>query len=169
MKKKTIICIIGLLIFLTVCTLLTVRFFKLKQLEKINAAVFEAWKNTRTEDSPAYLDAIDWETMYRIDDYEKGNPGVITVTVTGVDLGAELRKVDPAIFTSDTSDEEINEYLISLVKQAEKTKVTTYLYAWQETDGIRIEFSESFVDAMSGKVYSYAKDILNDYLGGGTG
>lgn len=166
MKKKTVVLIIVLLVVAVACGLLIHRAWYLKQLETINGYIFNAWQQTYSEDAPAYLDAIAWETLYQLDGYEKGNPWILHMTVMGVDLGKELKNADLSMFTKDSTEKEINDYLVSLVKQAEKTKISTYIYAWPEGDGFRIEFSETFIDAMSGKVYSYAKEILLDYMGG---
>lgn len=166
MKKKTVVLIIALLVVALFCGFLAYRLWDVKQKEKLIQCVTEAWSKTYDDDQPAYLEALAWETLYTLDGYEKGNPWILHMTVMGVDLGKELKNADLSMFTQDSTEKEINDFLVSLIKKAEATKITTYIYAWPEGDSFRIEFSETFIDAMSGKVYSYAKEALLDYMGG---
>ncbi len=169
MKKKTVIWIAVFVLLAVICGMLAWRMFYLKRMENLSRCISTAWGETYEDDMPEYLKALAWESLYQLDGYEKGDPWVLTVTVMGVDLAAELRKADLSIFTADSTEREIDAFLVSLVKQAAPTRITTYLYAWPENDGFRIEFSETFIDAMSGKVYSYAKEALLEQMGGGLG
>ena len=166
MKKKAVIWIIAIVVLALVCGFLVYGLWGMKQKEKLNESISQAWSKANDDDQPAYLDALAQESTYMLEDFQRGNPWVLTVTVHGVDLGGALKKADLSAFTADSTEKDINDFLILLIKQAAPTKITTRIYAWPEEDGFRIEFSETFIDAMSGNVYSYAKEALLGFTGG---
>lgn len=127
-------------------------------------AIEEAWNRDLDEDMPRYLQYIDEHSDFRIEAIEKGEPWVITVTVTGVDLAGELK---PRNFAKYDDPKDIDDYLLSLAKKADPLERTAIIYAWQSEDGYRIQFSEAFIDAMTGGVYSYTLELIDEIAGGG--
>lgn len=166
MKGKKLI--IGLVALIAAAAMAFVgwRLYENRQRETLYRAIEEAWQESESPNAPAYLQVIDRETRFEVEKVEKGDPYVITVTVYGIDLGGRLRETDPASFP-DTRDEEVlNEYLLNLLDDAARTEVQTVIYAWPEGDGYRFRFSETFADAMTGMVYSYTRDLVNEMTGG---
>lgn len=169
MKGKKLI--IGLVALIAAAAMAFVgwRLYENRQRETLYRAIEEAWQESESANVPAYLQVIDRETRFeveKVEKVEKGDPYVITVTVYGIDLGGRLRETDPASFP-DTRDEEVlNEYLLNLLNDAARTEVQTVIYAWPEGDGYRFRFSETFADAMTGMVYSYTRDLVNEMTGG---
>ncbi len=135
--------------------------------EMFRAAIEEAWNRSDAGDLPEYLRYIETFSEFEVEKVETGDPVIITVTVRGIDLGGELKKMDPAGYFGATDEASMNDYLMDLVKIARPTEVTTIVYAWPQEDGYRIEFSETFVDAMSGMVWSYVMDLADELTGGG--
>ena len=101
-----------------------------------------------------------------LEEIEKGDPYVLTVTVYGVDLGGKLRETDPAQFPNTDDEQVLNDYLLKLLEESEYTEVQTFLYAWPEDDGYRIQFSDTFVDAMTGMLMTYAREMVEEVVGG---
>ena len=166
MKGKKLIIGLVALIAAAALALLGWRLYEKHQREALYRAIEEAWQESESPNAPAYLQVIDRETRFEVEKVEKGDPYVITVTVYGIDLGDRLRETDPASFP-DTRDEEVlNEYLLNLLNDAARTEVQTVIYAWPEGDGYRFRFSETFADAMTGMVYSYTRDLVNEMTGG---
>ena len=134
--------------------------------QTLHQAIADAWNKDWSEDMPAYLQYIDLQSDFEIDDIERGDPWVLTVTVCGLDVGGELNKQDPMLFSEDATETEMDQYLLSLAKQAELTYKTAKIYAWPEDGSYRIQFSETFIDAMTGGVYSYTLDLIEEITGG---
>lgn len=164
-KVRVLLAVLALLAA-AVCAFCAWRLYQDAQKEAMYQAVREVWNRSNTADMPAYLDAIDRQTDFVLEKIEKGDPYVLTVTVYGVDLGGRLKQIDPAEFPNTEDEWVLNDYLITLVEESEDTEVQTIIYAWPEGDGYRIQFSETFVDAMSGRVYSYLQDLMNESTGG---
>lgn len=164
-KVRLLLAVLALLAAL-LCGFGAWRVYEGAKMDAMYRAVLEVWNQTATEDTPAYLQAIDRRTEFVLEKIEKGNPYVLTVTVYGVDLGGKLRETDPAAMSGLESEQAINDYLTGLVEQSGETEVQTILYAWPEGDGYRIQFSDTFIDAMSGMVYSYFQDMINGATGG---
>lgn len=166
MKGKKLIIGLVALIAAAALALLGWRLYENRQRETLYRAIEEAWQESESPNAPAYLQVIDLETRFEVEKVEKGDPYVITVTVYGIDLGGRLRETDPASFP-DTRDEAVlNEYLLNLLDDAARTEVQTVIYAWPEDGGYRVRFSETFADAMTGMVYSYTRDLVNEMTGG---
>lgn len=169
MKQKNtgrIIAIILAVLLLAAALFMLYRWYEVKRLENMHRAIREAWSVTQDENTPEYLQYIDYWTDFGITDIRKGEPYVVTVTVHGKDLGGRLRQLSLEDFPTDPDPEVLNAYLLEQAKEAEFVAFTAQVYAWKEEDGWRIQFTETFVDAMSGGVYSYARDLADEITGG---
>ena len=166
-RTKKLLPVILVMLIVAAAVFFAWRYYGTNQKETLYKAINQAWQQANDENTPEYLEYIDKHSKFRITSIEQGEPLVLSVTVRGVDLAGELRKIDPLTFSWDMDEEDLNDYLISLVKQAGSTEVTTILYAWPEENGAyRIQFSETFIDAMSGMVYSYAQEWIDELVGG---
>lgn len=166
MKGKKLIIGLVALIAAVALALLGWRLYENRQRETLYRAIEAAWQESESPNAPAYLQVIDRETRFEVEKVEKGDPYVITVTVYGIDLGGRLRETDPASFPDTREEAVLNEYLLNLLDDAARTEVQTVIYAWPEGDGYRFRFSETFADAMTGMVYSYTRDLVNEMTGG---
>jgi len=131
---------------------------------QLQNAIEEAWNREADADMPQYLQYLDEHSDFEITSIEKGEPWVVTVTVKGLDLAGELK---PKHFAKYDDPEDIDEYLLSLAEKADPLERTATLYAWRSEEGFRIRFSESFIDAMTGGVYSYTLELIDEIAGGG--
>lgn len=141
-------------------------FYGMFQKKQITRAVDRAWAQAVSPDDPPYLRAIDERSHYEIEKIKKGEVYEITVTVRGVDLGGRLREISLEDFPKTEDEDEINDYLLDLIEEADETEVTTVLYALPEGEGYSIQFSDTFVDAMSGMVYSYTRELADTWTEG---
>ena len=167
MKPVTkIILAVLLLIALACCIFLVWRIYEINRLEKFHRIIQEAWEQSETEDMPEYLQYIDMYSDFSIEKIKRGDPWVITLRVQGVDLAEQLRNTDPEMFSADTEEWKLDQYLISLVQKADLIYVDSFVYLYPEGDGFRVQFTESFVDAMSGMALTYAREMAQEVLGG---
>ena len=77
-------------------------------------------------------------------------------------------KID--VFLKEYSTEEmnegvLNEYLINLIEQCEVVETHASIYIEQLESEYSVYFSDTFVDAMSGKIYSFFLDLFKKSLG----
>ena len=166
-KAKKLLPPILALLILAVIVFFAWRVYSAYQKDTLYKAINQAWQQANDKDTPEYLKYLDKHSKFKITSIEEGEPLVLNVTVRGVDVAGELRKIDSLAFDLDMDEEELNDYLISLAKQAGSTEVSTIIYAWPEENGTyRIQFSETFIDAMSGMVYSYVQELINELTGG---
>lgn len=165
-RKVRVILAVLALVAAFLCAFGAWKLYELAQFEKMEQAVWDAWYASYSDDAPAYLDAIDRETYFVLEEIEKGEPYVLTVTVYGVDLGGKLRETDPAEFPNTDDEQVLNDYLLKLLEESEYTKVQTFLYAWPEDGGYHIQFSDTFVDAMTGMIMTYAREMVEEVVGG---
>lgn len=125
-----------------------------------------AWSEAEREDDPAYLKKLAEVAEYSIDSIsEDGGRFVITATVTCPNLGERLMNISYADLPENKDAGSINAYLCGLIDGLEAEKTTAVAYAEWSGDRLNVSFSDEFVDAMCGKVYSYAKKSVEDYLG----
>ncbi len=150
-----------------ICGILIFRMVRDGRKEMFRETIEEAWNRSDAGDLPEYLRYIETVTEFEVEKVENGDPMIITVTVRGIDLGGELKKTGPADYFGAVDEVSMNSYLIDLAKIAGPTEVTAIVYAWTEGEDYRIEFSDTFVDAMSGMVWSYVMDLVDELTGGG--
>ena len=162
-KRKLFLTVIAVLIAALVIGLAGWYLWNANESRKLYNAIEEAWNRDLDDDMPEYLQYLDEISEFQIDSIEKGEPWVVTVTVTGLDLAGDLK---PKNFAKYTDPEDIDRYLLSLAKKADPLERTAVLYAWPEEDGYRIQFSETFIDAMTGGVYSFTLELIAEITGG---
>lgn len=131
-----------------------------------------AWMSAISENQPEYLTKIDERSSYTIKKIEKDDKEyTISVEVDAPDLGGQLSKLDFEDLPQTKDIEELNAFLCTQIDCSSNIKTDTEIYA-TELDGVyKITFSDEFVDAMSGNIYSYSNNVLIDmlqsYEGGG--
>ena len=164
-KGKILLAILGLAAVLF-CALLAWRMYETNRLEKIHRVIQEAWNQNNSENMPEYLTYIDLYSDFGIEKIEKGDPWVVTVRVRGVDLAEKLKEADLSAFTADTEERKMDRYLVDLVIEADLVWVDCDVYLYPEGDDFRVQFSDTFVDAMSGMLLSYARELTEEAVGG---
>lgn len=132
--------------------------------EKISEAIAAAWDEATANDDPNYLQEIEKVSSYEIIELEKGDYYTVHVAVTGIDLGTELENLTQEDLPED--EEGINALLVELISRCPQVETTTVIYAEPTEDGFDISFSDTFVDAMSGKIYSYYMNQIEEITGG---
>lgn len=161
MKKKSPILIVIILVI--IAAVFAFLFVKKMNMEKgIKLAIDETWNELKNESAlPDYMKMIDAKTSYEIVKIEKEeNNLVVHVTVEGIDLGDKLSKVDPVEYAKFETEEEINDFLLECIEASSIFELDTVLYARKDEAGYRILYTEEFVDAMNGKVYSYTENVM---------
>ena len=142
------------------------RVYKVNQQETLTGIIQEAWERTQSDDMPEYMQYMEMYSSFGVKKIEKGDPWVVTVHVWGVDLAEQMRNIDPARFSAGTEERDLDEYLVSLVKKADVTSVECIVYMYPREDGFRVQFTETFVDAMSGMVLTYAREMAQEAVRG---
>lgn len=132
--------------------------------EQIAAAIELAWSEALRSDEPAYLQEISRRSSYEIIGMEEGNGYIIHAIVTGIDMSAELDGMPMEGLPQD--EEGINTLLIDMVNRSPQIETETIIYAEKVAEGFQITFSDTFVDAMSGRIYSYYSNKINEITGG---
>lgn len=169
MKKKrrsVLIVLLAVLLPAVLSGLLIWQVYRAQRIEIAQQVIRTAWERSLSEDQPEYLQHIEMYSDFSVEKVEKGNPWVVTVRVQGVDLAGQMQNVDPAKFSADTMPEELDQYLVSQVKKSRTVDVECFVYLYKEGDGFRVQFTETFVDAMSGMVLSYARETVQEVVGG---
>ena len=166
--KRSIKILLAILILIVVAfgIFLAWRVYEINRLESIHRVIQEAWDRSKSDDMPEYLQYIDLYSDFGLEKIEKGDPWVITLQVWGVDLAQQMRNMDPARFSAGTEERKLDDYLVSLVKKADVTCVECIVYMYPEEDGFRVQFTETFVDAMSGMVLTYAREMAQEAVRG---
>lgn len=167
-KIRSLVVILVILILLAVILggMLIWRLIEINRLEKIHQVIQDAWDQSKSEDMPEYLSHIDMYSNFSVEEMEEGEPWVITVRVQGVDLAEQLRNADLTQFSEDTPSWEMDQYLVSMVNKADIVYVDCYVYLYPEGDDFRVQFTETFVDAMSGMALSYAREMAQEAMRG---
>ena len=169
MKKKrrsVLIVLLAVLLPAVLSGLLIWRVSRAQRIEIAQQVIRTAWERSLSEDQPEYLQHIEMYSDFSVEKVEKGNPWVVTVRVQGVDLAGQVQKLDPDKFSADILPEELDQYLVSQVKKARTVDVECFVYLYKDGDGFRVKFTETFVDAMSGMVLSYARETVQEVVGG---
>ena len=60
--------------------------------------------------------------------------------------------------------DELNDFLCTKIDNATNCNTKTEIYATKIDGKYNISFSDEFVDAMSGKIYSYSSNVLMDEI-----
>ena len=134
--------------------------------EDIKNSIISTWGEAITGDSPLFLQEITRLSSYEITNITEDDIYIINVVVSGIDLGSKLKELPYEDFPPADDEDTINDYLLNIIKSCEITKTTTVIYAKPLADGYEISFSDTFVDAMSGKIYSYCMDLVDGILEG---
>lgn len=132
--------------------------------EQIAAAIEQTWNEAVGDDEPAYLQEIGKRSSYEIISMEGENEYIIHTVVTGIDMSGELDSMSMEELPQDEA--EINALLIEMIGRCPQVETEAVIYAQHTEDGYQIAFSDTFVDAMSGKLYSYYTKKINEMAGG---
>jgi hypothetical protein len=163
-KKKITIALIGAIALAIAIILFVVYRNSTLSEEDILRAIDDAWNNAADSNDPDYLQAIERVSTYEIVSIEDGDYYTIHMMITGIDVGSELEQISLESFAQD--EDAVNAYLIELINQCLQVQTEAVIYAIPKDDGLQITFSDEFVDAMTGKIYSYYMDKVEEILGG---
>lgn len=169
MKKKIragLIALLAVLLLAALSGFLIWRVSRAQRIEMAQQVIQKVWERSLPADQPEYLQYIEMYSDFSVEKVEKGDPWVVTVRVQGVDLAGQMQKLDPEKFSADTLPEELDQYLVSQVKKSRTVYVDCFVYLYKEGDGFQVQFTETFVDAMSGMVLSYAREMVQEAMGG---
>lgn len=162
-KKRKNILIVLVCIVLALGT--GVFFFGKKFVEKkIIKTIEMTWNNSETEDEPEFLKEITKKSSYEIVSIEDGDIYTVNVVVKGIDVGEKLKNLTYEDFAKVESEKEWDGYMREIIEACEIIETPAAIYAEKTKDGYEISFTDTFVDAMSGKIYSYYMDIVNETL-----
>lgn len=166
MRRTVVVVLIVSIIIISLLSLAVVKHCEAIRIEEnIFNAINAEWSKVITADAPAYLNAINEVSSYDIISIEEGEVYTIKVVVDSVDLGTKLKEAPLEAFPKTQDETAINKYLLDLIDDCKRLETTTEIYAAPENSGYTIYFSDEFVDAMSGGVYSYTQDLIRDLMG----
>ena len=132
----------------------------------IRNAIDKAWKDGSTDDVPVFLQEIDKKSAYEIVSIVKGDIYTINVVVKGIDLRREMNSRLFEDFLSLMDDDVWDNYICELIEKCEYVETETIIYVTPLENEYNVFFSDTFVDAMSGKIYSYCMDVIDEIMGG---
>lgn len=132
--------------------------------EQIAEAIEQTWNEAVGKDEPAYLQEIGKRSSYEIISMEGENEYIIHTVVSGIDMSGELDSMSMDDIPQDEA--EINALLIEMIGRCPQVETEAQIYARKTEDGYQISFSDTFVDAMSGKIYSYYTQKIDEMTGG---
>ena len=166
-KAKKIFLIITTVIFVTIIISVCVIAFGNSN-AKYQDLIFEidkAWTSALTEDQPKYLSKIDEKSSYSITKIKKEDEEyIISVSVDAPDLGGKLSMLSYDELPQTEDIDELNDFLCTKIDNATNCNTKTEIYATKIDGKYNISFSDEFVDAMSGKIYSYSSNVLMDEI-----
>lgn len=164
MSKRVIVPIVAIIV--VAVTAVGIWFFSQpSEQELITVAIDLAWSDATREDDPDYLKEIGKRSSYKVVSVtEENGLFVVDVLVAGVEMSAELEQLQQEDFPQD--EQAINKYLAEVIERCPIVETETVVYATPSEDGYQITFSDDFVDAMSGKIYSYYMEKVEEYMGG---
>lgn len=164
MRKKTIfvlltlICIGGVVVG-------SLFFLNKKSVEEdIINTIEMVWNNTETGEEPDFLKEITKRSSYEIVSIEESDVYCVNVVVKGIDVGEQLKALSYDDFAKIQDEKELNQYLLEIIGESKVVETSTVIYAEPVGEGYEISFTDTFVDAMSGKIYSYYMNIANEVL-----
>ncbi len=136
-----------------------------KPSEELINAVQTTWKSAKSDEQPKYLTKIDSLSSYKLKSVEKEDgQQVITAVVTSPDLKTQLSKIEYKDLPQTEDTEAINNFLCEQIEKADVIKTEATVYAVETNGEYKISFSEEFVNAMTGNLYSYSQTALTDIL-----
>ena len=163
-ERELLFVAIGILLAVIITVGLWIYFINASFEKKIKNSIEVAWNEVNIDDAPAFLQTIAQLSAYEIQSIEKGDTCTIHVVVRGVYLGNELKKLSHDDFPQTKDEDVLNDYLLGIIEKCDYVETATVIYAEPATDRYKIYFSDTFVDAMSGKVYSYYMDLIEGVL-----
>ena len=162
--KKIIVIVLISVVILTaiVCAIIAISNKRITQ--QITSEIDKTWNTVATENAqPQYLKQLNELSKYTINSIDKEDSMyVIKVTVTAPDVESQLKNIDYAEVTG--SETQIDEFLCEQVKMSQLVNTETYIYVYKTDDGYKVSFSDEFVNAMSGKMYTYSQNVYVDSI-----
>lgn len=165
-KKKAVIAGIIVIVIMVVGIFLLMSNKKLNE-GAIKRVILNDW-NTLTEDdkTPVYIARIDELTEFEIIEMKyRDNIYDVLVNVEGIDLGEQLSKIDIDKFPVTVDEDELNTFLIEVISKSPKIKTKAKIQIEViNNDEYQVRYSEEFVDSMSGFIYTYSKNMVEQAI-----
>ena len=166
-KSKKMLLIVSMIIVLAVIAVGLWMYFNNASVEEdIKNSIDYAWNKADIDDAPAFLQEITRLSSYEITSIEEGDTYTINVVVRGIDMGSHLKELSYEDFPQADDEDALNDYLLGIIENCEIIETIAVIYAEPSAEGYEISFSDTFVDAMSGKIYSYYMDLIEGVLEG---
>ncbi len=164
-KHKTLLIAIAIVALIVLFILL---FNGIKTKKEISTAINNTWNEiVNIENQPQYLMELNDLSQYTVKSVKKvDGVYVVKATVSAPDLGAIMKTFDYNKLPNTENADEINSFLCEQLKTAEIVKTKAYIHAYKVDDTYQISFSDEFVDAMCGKLYTYAQSSFVDMMQG---
>lgn len=163
-KAKRIFLVVSVIILVIIIAGLWMHFSNAFFERDIKNSIDSAWSEVNTDDAPAFLKEITRLSSYEITSIEEGDTYTISVIVKGIDLGSELKRLSYEDFPKPDNEDVLNDYLLAIIEKCKIIETVAVIYAESSAEGYKISFSDTFVDAMSGKIYSYYMDLIRGVL-----
>lgn len=164
-KRNVLILGISLIAIIIVCISLFQISFRNKPSDELIKAVNEAWETANLEEQPDFLKILNQKSSYELKNVKKENGRfLISVTVTFPSVDERLKELNVSDYPQSKESEEINSFLCEQINKSKLKKTKATIYAAKINNEYHISFSDEFVDAMSGGLYSYSKTTLVDML-----
>lgn len=133
--------------------------------ELINEAFSLALSEMVSDDDPIYLKKLAEISECKIESISEENSRyVIKTIIYSPNLGEKLMNLNYSDLPTDTNEKAINTYICELIDNLECVETEAYAYAEWSGERVTVSFTDEFADAVCGKLYSYAKNALIDYM-----
>lgn len=164
--KKIVLAICAMIVLATITVGVWLFVDNISFKEGIKKSIEAAWSEADKNDVPPFLQEITRRSSYEIISVEKGDTCTVDVVVKGVDLGSELKAISYEELPQSEEETAINDFLLDIIENCEIVETPAVIYAKPSGESYEIVFTDTFVDAMSGKIYSYCMDLVGEALEG---
>lgn len=170
--KKIIVIVLSVILIIIITFILFTSINNKRLSTEIANIINKKWgEAVNVENQPRYLAELNSLSRYDVNSVkEVDGVYVVKTTVSAPDLGSVMKRFDYNNLPHTENAVEINDFLCEQLRAAEIVKTEAYIYAYKEGDTYQISFSDEFVDAMCGKLHTYAQsafvDMMQNYLEG---
>lgn len=135
--------------------------------ETMQTEIEKAWNSNEEYDVNSFVKSLEDSASFTVTGFEETEKDCYTVTVnvTSADALEGIKQYQSSIEQMPT-DEEMNNKIIEIIRNAEPKTTQQTLLVLETENGFSVIFSEGFIDAMCGYSYSYCMNEMQRILEG---
>lgn len=159
------VCLVGILLIAVVLLVgNSMGLFKFEDhSETFQQLITTEWEKSITEDQPEFLNKLEERNSFTLVDYKNEGDGYYTVEleVSAPDINDQLIEYQESITDQDVSEDEMNEKICEIIDISnDKTSTVTISIICDEDGVFHVNFTDEFVDAMTGYAFTNALETL---------